>query len=111
MDPAERSRLLAQLQRRLQAALQPPLQHLFDALDARLFDLAERSRIASQQQVFFEGLRECRRKRNDIEHDFLEHVNEALRPERDPAAPRAPSGLSLVGNEELEETLTLSAMA
>ena len=78
MDPAERSRVLAQLQRRLHDALQPPLQAMFDTLDARLFDLAERSRVASQQQVFFEGLRECRRKRNDIEHDFLEGVADAL---------------------------------
>src|SRR5688572_23542502 len=105
MDPAERSRLLAQLQRRLQGALQPQLQALFDALEARLFDLAERSRVASQQQVFFEGLRECRRKRNDLEHDFLEGVAHALRPLRDVAAPLAPSALSLVGHEELEETL------
>lgn len=111
MDPAERSRLLAQLQRRLQAALQPQLQALFDALEARLFDLAERSRIASQQQVFFEGLRECRRKRTDLEHDFLEGVADALRPGRGPAAPLAPAALALIGHEELEETLTLSAMA
>jgi hypothetical protein len=111
MDPAERSRLLAQLQRRLQAALQPLLQALFDALEARLFDLAERSRIASQQQVFFEGLRECRRKRTDLEHDFLEGVADALRPPRAGGAPLVPATLTLVGHQELEETLTLSAMA
>ena len=111
MDPGERSRILAQLQRRLQGALQAQLHSLFDALDARLFDLAERSRVANQQQVFFEGLRECRRKRNDIEHDFLEGVADALRPARGPGAAPAPSTLSLVGNEELEETLSLSAMA
>jgi hypothetical protein len=110
VDPAERSRVLAQLQRRLQAALQPLLQAMFDALDARLFDLAERSRVASQQQVFFEGLRECRRKRNDIEHDFLEGVADAVRPLR-AYSPTVPATLTLVGNEELEETLTLSGMA
>lgn len=111
MDPAERSRLLAQLQRRLQMALQPLMQALFDALDARLFDLAERSRVANQQQVYFEGLRECRRKRNDVEHDFLEAAVDALRPLRAHSPSSGPAPLALVGNEELEETLTLSVMA
>ncbi len=111
MDPADRSRLLAQLRRQLHALFAVPLQSLFDDLDTRLFDLAERSRVGTQQQVFFEGLRECRRKRTDIEHDFLEGVADALRASGEMPATRRPQGLSLVGNEELEETLTLSAMA
>lgn len=109
-DPAERSRILSLLQRQLRERLAPLVRNLLDDLEERLFDLAERSRVGTQQHLFFDGLRECRRKRTDIEHDFLESAQAALR--TGPAGGAEPSGsLSLVGNEELEETLTLSAMA
>ena len=42
MDPTERSRMLTQLQRRLQAAQQPSLQSLVAAHDPRQFDQAHR---------------------------------------------------------------------
>ncbi len=109
-EQAERDRILAQLQRRLRERLVPPLQALFDELDLRLFDLAERSRISAHQHAFFDGLRECRRKRSDIERDFLEAVASNLRPAI-PASTLQVSSLSLVANDELEETMALSALA
>lgn len=111
-NPAERSRLLSQLHRQLRERLAPHLQALFDELDMRLFDLAERSRGGAQQHAFFDGMRECRRKRADIEQDFLEAIVTVLRP----AAPDAPAAiprqaLTLVALDELEEKLALSALA
>ena len=110
-DPAERIRLLSQLQRLLRERLAPRLRALFDELDVRLFDLAERSRISSQQQLYFDGLRECRRKRSDVERDYFDAVVARLRPAGD--AERWPhrSPLGLVALDELEESLALSAPA
>jgi hypothetical protein len=111
-EPAERNRLLSQLQRQLRERLAPLLQALFDELDTRLFDLAERSRVAAQQHAFFDGLRECRRKRTDIEQDFLATVGLALRPpQADMPAALHQRTLSLIAHDELEETLALSALA
>jgi len=109
-DQAERERILAQLQRQVRERLVPPLQALFDELDLRLFDLAERSRISAHQHAFFDGLRECRHKRNDIEREFLEAVASNLRPAT-PASTLPVSSLSLIANDELEETMALSALA
>ena len=110
-DPAERSRLLTQLQRQLRERLAPAVQALFDELEERLFDLAERSRVGTQQHVFFDGLRECRRKRSDVEHDFMESIQSSLRTTKTGGTDRNATALGLVANEELEETLTLSVMA
>jgi hypothetical protein len=110
-DPAERSRLLTQLQRQLRERLAPAVQALLDELEERLFDLAERSRVGTQQHVFFDGLRECRRKRTDVQHDFLEAVQSSLRTATAGGTDRNTTALGLVANDELEETLTLSAMA
>jgi hypothetical protein len=110
-DPAERTRLLTQLQRQVRERLAPPVQALLDDFESSLFDLAERSRVGTQQHLFYEGLRECRRKRGDIEHDFLEAVVHSLRPGSSGVEAHASGGLSLIAHDELEETLTLSAMA
>ena len=110
-DPAERIRLLSQLQRLLRERLAPRLHALFDELDVRLFDLAERSRTSSQQQLYFDGLRECRRKRGDVERDYLDAVVGKLRPAGDAGRWPHRSPLGLVALDELEESLALSAPA
>jgi hypothetical protein len=111
-DPAERSRLLSELQHQLRERLTPLLQAMFDELEVRLFDLAERSRIATQQHVYFDGLRECRRNRTDIEHDYLEAIASSLRPPMSGNESTHPAPvLSLVAHDELEESLALSALA
>ena len=110
LDQTERTRLLAQLQRQLRERLAPRLQALFDELDARLFDLAERSRIGTQQHAFYDGLRECRRMRTDIEREFLDGATASLRP----SGARLSDGshpLSLLADEELEESLALDVVA
>ena len=109
-DPADRLRLLSQLQRLLRERLAPRMQTLFDELDLRLFDLAERSRIGAQQHLYFDGLRECRRKRGDIERDFLDAVLSNLRPATTNSGFSASTPLSLVPADELEEALALSGL-
>ena len=58
-DIALRTRLRSELQEQLAQ----PLHQLFEELDNRLFDLAERSRVSAQQHLYFDGLRELRRMR------------------------------------------------
>lgn len=100
--------LHARLHGTLQERLAQPLHDLFDELDTRLFDLAERSRSGTQQQLYFDALRQLRMQRVDVETRFLESADEALKPvvETDPAyQTRAP--LQLLDKSEQEETLQL----
>ncbi len=110
MDATARAELLASLRHIAQEQLARALHALFDELDSRLFDLAERSRVVAQQQSYFDGLRECRRQRVALETDFLRATDDAFRL----ASTQEPSStgrtpLSLMPREELEETLALSA--
>lgn len=106
------SRLLQSVRRRFAAVVSPALTGLFDELERRLFDLAERCRSPSQQHTYFDGLRECRRKRADIEHDFVERIEAALRAPDGGSVLAVPrTELSLVASDDLEETLALSALA
>mgnify|MGYP001172919540 CR=1 FL=1 len=112
MDTEARSELLAGLRDQTQEQIARALHAMFEELDSRLFELAERSRVMAQQQTYFNGLRECRRHRVAIETDFLQSIDIAFRIE---AAPKqteaAPAALSLMPRDELEETLALSAQA
>lgn len=110
MDATARAELLANLRHIAQEQLARALHALFDELDSRLFDLAERSRVVAQQHAYFDGLRECRRQRVALETDFLHATDDAFRnaPLQEPASVgRGP--LSLMPRDELEETLALSA--
>ena len=110
LDTAARAELLSSLRHIAQERLAHALHALFDELDSRLFDLAERSRVMAQQQSYFNGLRECRRQRVALETDFLHAIDDAFRIV--PATADKPAGrvpLSLMPREELEETLALSA--
>lgn len=103
-DIALRTRLRSELQEQLAQ----PLHQLFEELDNRLFDLAERSRVSAQQHLYFDGLRELRRMRVDIETAFLDAAAQALQPEPAPQTPAPRSGpLQLVDKDEQEETLSL----
>lgn len=111
LDAPARLRLLSQLQRRLRERLAPRLQALFDELDLKLFDLAERSHAGAQQHLYYAGLRECRRLRGEVERDFLDALVAVLRP-TDGAVPGTGSApLRLLAPEELEESLALSVPA
>ncbi len=102
--------LRTRLRSELQEQLAQPLHQLFEELDNRLFDLAERSRISAQQHLYFDGLRELRRMRVDIETAFLDAAAQALDPESTSAAQAPRSGpLQLVDKDEQEETLSLES--
>ncbi|MEP6510780.1 MAG: DUF1631 domain-containing protein [Dokdonella sp.] len=92
---------------------------LFENVDDALFDLAERADSNALQTEFFDGMREVRKKRQLVERMFHEHATRAftefadgkLRPARPEVAPQATgSGLSLVDDEELEESRAVTSM-
>lgn len=92
---------------------------LFENVDDALFDLAERAGSNALQTEFFDGMREVRKKRQLVERMFQEQATRAfnefadgkLRPARPEVAPQATgSGLSLVDDAELEESLAVTSM-
>lgn len=114
---------MTELHKRIQASILPKLSGLLretlDAVDDALFGMAEKAISNAEQARYFDGMREVRRRRSDIEHRYQERLVQGLvalaegrtrRIERTPAAPRGPDGLSLVENEELEQDLAVTAM-
>src|SRR5690606_34535464 len=55
----------------LRARLPAAVQALFDAADDTLFELAEHTFDGRRQQQYFDGLRECRRRRGQVEQEFV----------------------------------------
>ena len=107
------------LQVRDKAALQlkQGLQTLFDNADDTLFEMADRAHNNSDQNTFFEAMRDLRLKRKSIERGFLEKFFEAFvrigQYDVVDAAVPAPVSydkLALVPNDELERTVALDAM-
>jgi hypothetical protein len=92
---------------------------LFENVDDALFDLAERAGSNAIQTEYFDGMREVRKKRQLVERLFQEQATKAftdfadgkLKPARPEVAPQAnASGLSLVDDVELEESLAVTSM-
>lgn len=92
---------------------------LFENVDDALFDLAERAGSNAVQTEYFDGMREVRKKRQLVERLFQEHATKAfgefaegkLRAARPEVAPQsANAGLSLVDDQELEESLAVTSM-
>jgi hypothetical protein len=93
---------------------------LFENVDDALFDLAERAGSNAIQTEYFDGMREVRKKRQLVERLFQEQATRAfaefadgkLKPVKsETPSPQAPgSGLSLVDDVELEESLAVSSM-
>ncbi|HET9048385.1 MAG TPA: DUF1631 family protein [Chiayiivirga sp.] len=96
----------------VQEWLARPLRDLFDDLDDRLFNLAERSRAASQQQLYFDALRSLRLARADLETRFLQSADQSLHPlrENDEYTPLR-GALTLLEKDEQEETMQLEIQA
>ncbi|MBS7663903.1 DUF1631 domain-containing protein [Pseudomonas lalucatii] len=110
---------VALIQMRDQAAhqLKQALQALFDNADDTLFEMADRATSNAEQNAFFEAMRDLRLKRKNIERGFFQRVFESFSVlnQYEPAAPPALDAvsfdnLSLVQNDELEETVALDAM-
>ncbi|WP_285404549.1 DUF1631 domain-containing protein [Luteibacter sp. ME-Dv--P-043b] len=94
--------------------------NMFENIDDALFDLAEKAENNAAQTQFFDGMREVRKKRAIVERSFLGQVARDLAdfsagrtraPESDAhARPLANIELSLVGENELEESLAITSM-
>src|SRR5690606_10077585 len=76
------------------------------------FELAEHTHSGAMQQQYFDGMRECRRRRGELERRFIENVEAALDlPDPGVAAvAAADSELVLVESDELGAALAVSAM-
>jgi len=97
--------------------LKTALQALFDNADDTLFEMADRATSNTEQNAFFEAMRDLRLKRKNIERGFLQKVFEAFATLNQyeigkPAPLDAVSfdTLSLVQNDALEESVALDSM-
>jgi hypothetical protein len=94
--------------------------NMFENIDDALFDLAEKAENNAAQTQFFDGMREVRKKRAIVERTFLGQVARDLAdfsagrmraPDTDThTRPLANIELSLVGENELEESLAVTSM-
>lgn len=94
--------------------------NMFENIDDALFDLAEKAENNAAQTQFFDGMREVRKKRAIVERTFLGQVardladfsaGRARAPDAEAyARPLANIELSLVGENELEESLAITSM-
>ena len=100
-------------------ALQPLLQSLFDNIDDALFELADRAEHNSEQNMYFESMREIRIKRRGIELGFGHELDNAFRqllvpadviPTLDSSQENVIEGLSLIADDELEELVAVDSM-
>lgn len=94
------------------------LQSLFERVDDSLFDMAERADSNQVQTQYFDGMREIRRQRSKVESEFRRQISRGFRefanghsavPEEFDQ-PENADGLSLVENDELEESLAVANM-
>ena len=92
---------------------------LFENIDDALFDLAEKSQTNAKQALYFEGMREIRRKRRLVERVFLDEVSrrfaayargELEEPENQRANGGDNGALSIVEDDDLEESLAIDEM-
>ena len=103
--------------RRLQLLVNGMFEHVDDAL----FDLAEKAENNAAQMHYFDGMREVRKRRPAVERAFLAAVTRAIadfatqqRANANPAAgvplPIGSVELTLVADNELEESLAITSM-
>ena len=97
--------------------LKQALQALFDNADDTLFEMADRATSNAEQNAFFEAMRDLRLRRKNIERGFLQKVFESFSTLNQYEIGKAPTldtvsfdSLSLVQNDELEESVALDAM-
>lgn len=109
--------VLLQVRDKAGQQLKDALQELFDNADDTLFEMADRAQSNSEQNTFFEAMRDLRLKRKSIERAFLDKFYEAfLRlgqyqvTEPVLATPVSFDKLSLVHNDDLEKTVAVDAM-
>lgn len=110
---------LIQLQEKSQQLLMKSLQDMFDKIDDALFELAEKSVHNSEQNIFFESMREVRLKRIDIEAQYADSFGDGFVELFHPVATdktaaslasTTDAGLSLMADEAVEEMVAMDAM-
>lgn len=99
--------------------IQTLLSTLFDNIDDVLFDLGEKAGKDELQSQYFDSMREIRKRRPVVEQKFQDHhvkiftafTAGKLQP-ANPEVSRQPqqTGLSLVGEDDLEESLAVTTM-
>ena len=109
--------VLLQVRDKAAQQLKEALQTLFDNADDTLFEMADRAHNNTEQNIFFEAMRDLRLKRKSIERGFLDkffeaflrlgqyEVNEPLI-----VPPVSFDKLALVHNDDLERTVAVEAM-
>ena len=99
--------------------LQQWVNNTFEQVDDALFDLAEKAENNAAQMHYFDGMRDVRKRRPLVERHFLAAINRELGELTHPKSPSAfasptPSNngveLSLVADNELEESLAITSM-
>ncbi|SEJ31840.1 DUF1631 domain-containing protein [Frateuria terrea] len=97
--------------------LQLLLGNMFEHVDDALFDLAEKAENNAAQMHYFDGMREVRKRRPMVERSFLAQVSRELTglsartaPATAVPPPAGPLELSLVAENELEESLAITSM-
>ncbi|WP_435606094.1 DUF1631 domain-containing protein [Pseudomonas knackmussii] len=97
--------------------LRQAMQALFDNADDTLFEMADRATTNTEQSAFFEAMRDLRLKRKGIERGFLHKLVENFANLNQYEIGKAPQldavsfdNLSLVQNDELEESVAVDAM-
>jgi hypothetical protein len=91
---------------------------MFEHVDDALFDLAEKAENNAAQMHYFDGMREVRKRRPLVERSYLAQVSReltGLSARSTPASASAPPApgpveLSLVAENELEESLAITSM-
>lgn len=113
---------LGELLRRVRSIAQSRVNGLissfFENIDDALFDLAEKAESNTAQTQFFDGMREIRKKRPLVERLFQERIGKnfaefatgELKAVEPVQMPQGSGALSLVDDQELEESLAISSM-
>ncbi len=100
----------AEIRRLLQKRLGPSVSRVLDDVDTAIFALASAARAGTEEQRLLDALRELRRQRTAVEHGFQARLGLTLGPGRS-IDPRRTPPLSLFARDELEERLSLAAIA
>jgi len=108
---------LTQLRDKATMQLKQDLQALFANADDSLFEMADRATSNAEQNDLFEAMRELRLKRKSIANGFLRKVFEGFAELARYSVGQPPQltsvsleGLSLMQNDELEESVAVDAM-
>jgi hypothetical protein len=118
LDPASErvGELLGSVRSIAGKRLQQWVGNAFEHVDDALFDLAEKAENNAAQMHYFDGMREVRKRRPAVERSFLgtisRHIGELAHPQLsgNPASPFGTPELTLVADNELEESLAITSM-